>query len=270
MKKKKSGLGKILFLVTGSMFLVAVISAVILLVLSGTTPDAPVPAQMAVRGQIPAVKPLPPQPVMPQADLPENENPADVSPSPTGPEPEPVPETISEVEPAPMPVQVSQPDLETPSPREVTTDPPAAPEIDETAATESSSSETNPDTDKNIAPAEKPEVAMKKEGEPQTDQNTTHTMHSNADMVPADEQKQPNFTIQVGAYREKKYAQLTFDLLADRGYGPYIFETEGTQNRPWFFVRLGEFEKREEANVFLAGFNEKEKMTAVVALYRKP
>lgn len=81
-------------------------------------------------------------------------------------------------------------------------------------------------------------------------------------------QQVPYFTIQVGAFRKKTYAQNARDRLADKGYGAYILKAGDNQNRPWYFVRFGEFYDRKKAAESLAGFKEKENLSGIITKFK--
>lgn len=76
--------------------------------------------------------------------------------------------------------------------------------------------------------------------------------------------KQAPYTIQVGAFRVKAHAMATKAKLASKGYSSYIYETMGANKKPWYGVRFGQFETRDQANQALAAFKTKEKMDGMV------
>ena len=79
-----------------------------------------------------------------------------------------------------------------------------------------------------------------------------------------------NFTIQVGAFREKAYARQTVVRLQAKGYKAYILESSDARSRIWYFVRFGRFEHREAAAKALSEFQAKEKGSAMIANYKSP
>ncbi len=90
-----------------------------------------------------------------------------------------------------------------------------------------------------------------------------HAMASNKVQPPAP------YAIQVGAFRNKTYAEQTAEQLKDKGYDSYIFETKGKNGRPWYLVRFGHFQDRPAAAKALTIFKDQEQMTATIARSRK-
>ncbi len=82
---------------------------------------------------------------------------------------------------------------------------------------------------------------------------------------PKSDTKAP-FSLQVGAYLTKEYADDQMAELRNRGYDSFIFKTTDKKQRTWYTVRFGHFESREKATLSLSKFKEKEKMTAIIAL----
>lgn len=79
-----------------------------------------------------------------------------------------------------------------------------------------------------------------------------------------------HFSIQVGAFREKAYAQRTMEQLQKKGYNAYIYETADKHMRNWYFVRFGKFDNREEAILTMAEFKQNQKRSAIIAKYDVP
>jgi cell division protein FtsN len=102
------------------------------------------------------------------------------------------------------------------------------------------------------------------------------TKPADADMTPAppapEQTPQPKpkqldskpYAIQVGAYRNKQYAQVAVAELANKGYESYIVEVADSKARPWYIVRFGHFANRKEAQAFLAAYQHKEKKQAII------
>ncbi len=84
-----------------------------------------------------------------------------------------------------------------------------------------------------------------------------------------DPNKPAPFTIQVGAYLTKAYAEEKQTDLEQRGYEPFVYQTTDKQQRTWYMVRVGRFEDRPAAETFLSDFTAKENMPAVIALTKK-
>jgi cell division protein FtsN len=74
------------------------------------------------------------------------------------------------------------------------------------------------------------------------------------------------FTIQVGAYLTKAYADKTVSQLMDKGYDAYIFQRTDKKQRPWYLVRFGHFSDRVTAVQALTNFKDQERMEASIAL----
>jgi cell division protein FtsN len=75
----------------------------------------------------------------------------------------------------------------------------------------------------------------------------------------------PKFTIQVGAYRNKGYAENALALLSRKGYDAYIFEDADAKSRAWYVVRFGHFPTRQAAQRTLSAYQDKEQKKAIIA-----
>ena len=73
------------------------------------------------------------------------------------------------------------------------------------------------------------------------------------------------FTIQVGAYRNKQYAENAAAELKRKGYESYIFEDSDSKARPWYSVRFGQFANHKEARAALIAYQQKEQKQAIIA-----
>jgi cell division septation protein DedD len=78
---------------------------------------------------------------------------------------------------------------------------------------------------------------------------------------PADSQ----FTIQVGAYRNKGNAKYAMALLSRKGYEAYIFEDSDAKSRAWYVVRFGHFSTHQAAQRALSAYQDKEQKNAIIA-----
>ena len=76
--------------------------------------------------------------------------------------------------------------------------------------------------------------------------------------------KPQGFAVQVGAYRNKAYAETQLADMQQRGYDAYIYEVADAQQRSFYMVRFGEFATREGAAQAVIDFKEQEEMTAVI------
>ena len=78
---------------------------------------------------------------------------------------------------------------------------------------------------------------------------------------PADSQ----FTIQVGAYHNRTYAEDAMAQLSRKGYEAYILEDTDKKSRTWYMVRFGHFPTRQAAQWALSAYRDKEQKKAIIA-----
>jgi cell division septation protein DedD len=79
-------------------------------------------------------------------------------------------------------------------------------------------------------------------------------------------EKKARFTIQVGAFHTKTYADAQLEKLKGLGYPAYIRNLMDQKQHPLYLVCFGRFQTLSEAGGAVASFKKKEKMPAVVAL----
>jgi D-alanyl-D-alanine carboxypeptidase (penicillin-binding protein 5/6) len=72
------------------------------------------------------------------------------------------------------------------------------------------------------------------------------------------------YTVQVGAFRERRMAEMLLQRLRKRGYSAYVM-TSGTRTAKFYRVRLGEFDSRGEAKRFVGRLKSQMGLEAVVA-----
>jgi serine-type D-Ala-D-Ala carboxypeptidase (penicillin-binding protein 5/6) len=72
------------------------------------------------------------------------------------------------------------------------------------------------------------------------------------------------YTVQVGAFREKRLAETLRQRLRQRGYSAYVM-TSGTRTAKYYRVRLGEFDTQGEAMRFVSRLKNQLGLNAVVA-----
>jgi D-alanyl-D-alanine carboxypeptidase (penicillin-binding protein 5/6) len=72
------------------------------------------------------------------------------------------------------------------------------------------------------------------------------------------------YTVQVGAFREKRMAEMLRQRLRQRGYSAYVM-TSGTRTAKFYRVRLGEFDSQGEAKRFVGRLKNQMGLEAVVA-----
>jgi cell division septation protein DedD len=77
-------------------------------------------------------------------------------------------------------------------------------------------------------------------------------------------EKEALFTVQVGAFRIKRYADAQLEKLKGLGYPAYIFNLTDKNQHPFYLVCFGHFQTLSKADSAMASFKEKEKMPAVV------
>lgn len=73
------------------------------------------------------------------------------------------------------------------------------------------------------------------------------------------------FTVQIGAFHHKAYADADVQKMKGLGYPAYIFKLMDKQQRPLYLVCFGRFRTLAEASDAMAAFKDKEKLPAVVA-----
>ncbi|MFH1480699.1 MAG: SPOR domain-containing protein [Pseudomonadota bacterium] len=72
------------------------------------------------------------------------------------------------------------------------------------------------------------------------------------------------YSVQAGAFLNKKNAEEFVTYLSGKGYNPYMRQLLDTKKRTWYSVRIADCEAREEANRIASEFKSKEKMPAIV------
>jgi serine-type D-Ala-D-Ala carboxypeptidase (penicillin-binding protein 5/6) len=72
------------------------------------------------------------------------------------------------------------------------------------------------------------------------------------------------YTVQVGAFREKRLAEMLRQRLRQRGYSAYVM-TSGTRTAKFYRVRLGEFDTQGEAKRLVSRLKQQMGLNAVVA-----
>ena len=72
------------------------------------------------------------------------------------------------------------------------------------------------------------------------------------------------YTIQVGSYLTKTYAENTIAALTKRGYEPSIFGVADAKQRKWHVVCFGHFETYKQAAQSLSEFKENENMDGII------
>lgn len=72
------------------------------------------------------------------------------------------------------------------------------------------------------------------------------------------------YAIQVGAYRNKVYADTQVNTLKQRGYDAYIYKVTDAQQRSFYMVRFGDFATRQTAAEAVVDFRDKENIEAVI------
>lgn len=79
---------------------------------------------------------------------------------------------------------------------------------------------------------------------------------------------EPNFTIQIAAYKEAKFADELVERLKNRGYQAYRSQMQTLDHHTWYRVRIGFFKTREDAQSTLARLKEEGLGEAIVMSYR--
>jgi hypothetical protein len=78
------------------------------------------------------------------------------------------------------------------------------------------------------------------------------------------------FTVQVGVFRNKFYADRLANLLSERQYPAFLHEISGLDQKPLYLVCFGRFKTRWETLAAVEEFKNKEGMDAVAALLKQP
>lgn len=112
-----------------------------------------------------------------------------------------------------------------------------------------------PPTEANPAPTAPSPSSLASTSAPQSDSAT----------MPPEAITAAPFTIQVGAFLTKTYADDKIAVLSQKGYEPYIFEVTDAKKRSWYAVRFGHFETRDQAAQSLSEFKTKEKMDGIIS-----
>lgn len=76
-------------------------------------------------------------------------------------------------------------------------------------------------------------------------------------------------SVQVGAYRNKTYANNQIELLEEKGYPAHIVTVTDSEGESWYTVRIGDFPTWETAHRYAIEFSTKEKMETAVRPYGK-
>ena len=76
-------------------------------------------------------------------------------------------------------------------------------------------------------------------------------------------------SVQVGAFRNKEYAEQLLARLAARGYSAKIVPVEDTRAQTWLTVRIGDYPTREAAKAEAEDFSAREDMETVVRPFGK-
>lgn len=73
-----------------------------------------------------------------------------------------------------------------------------------------------------------------------------------------------SFSVQVGAFAERKNAEHMATALARQGYTPYVFETLDEKGRRWSIVRIGDYSNFEEARAAAGAYEADQGQPAVI------
>jgi cell division protein FtsN len=218
-------------------------------------PPAPVPA--AAKEETPA----------PDAQTTPAPHPRKVDPAPTAQSTEQTPMTPQE---RPTPKPMEQAAVETPADRsdvqdtqaQPTPEPPPAQHETTTAPAaepEPENQATNQDTP---APMSSKQPALSEQSGAPSPSGPEPAVEQAAKSTPP---VNPQFTIQVGAYRNKGYAENAVALLSRKGYEAYIFEYTNSKSRTWYVVRFGHFPTRQAAQRAMNAYQDKEQKKAIIA-----
>jgi len=72
------------------------------------------------------------------------------------------------------------------------------------------------------------------------------------------------FSVQVGAFAERKNAEHMATALARKGYTPYVFEITDDKDRHWSIVRIGDYASHQEAKAAATAYETEQGQPAVI------
>jgi cell division septation protein DedD len=177
--------------------------------------------------------------------------------TPMAPQEQPTPEPVEQAVAETPADQSDAPDSKappTPEPSPATGETPAAPAAEPAPENQTVQQDT-PD------PVSRKQPALSEQsGAPEASGPEPATKQAAKPKPPADSQ----FTIQVGAYRNKNFAEKAMALLSRKGYEAYIFEDTDTKSRTWHMVRFGHFATHQAAQRALGAYQEKEQKKAII------
>jgi cell division septation protein DedD len=284
-------MSKRLFIWIGLIILVGVIAAAgwsVYVTFNRSETDAPPPP---VRGKIPQISQttsgntihrakIPPPPAQQQVTMTAAKEETPATDIQTAPAPQ-----ARKVDPAPTTQSTEQTAM---TPQERPTPEPVEQAVVETPADQSDALESEapqaPEPppaqhDTTAAPVAEPEpenlTAQQDSSDPMSKKEPVLTEQSNAPITPepkpaAKQAARPKpsadsqFTIQVGAYRNKNYAENAMSRLSRKGYEAYIFEDTDAKSRTWHMVRFGNFSTHQAAQRALGAYKDKEQKKAII------
>ncbi|MGD9367552.1 MAG: SPOR domain-containing protein [Desulfobacteraceae bacterium] len=268
--QKPKGRKKSLLLMTGLVIIAGVIAAIVWLIVFKAPTQAQPPVKVAVRGKI----------IQPPKPLPEVQPTIQSDPSDDQPESAFSPDSDDAGALASIDQEI-QNDAQIQKPAPVENVLPVR--QDEIVAEETTNSNSQPKKQSDPALNASSETPAASTSRIKENRNTGTAEQGTEDLTqpPSSPEKKagtiapevlqrPHFTIQVGAFREKAYAQKTMNQLQAKGYDVYIYETADKRMRSWYFVRFGKFDNREEAIITMAEFTHIQKRSAIIAKYDDP
>lgn len=75
------------------------------------------------------------------------------------------------------------------------------------------------------------------------------------------------YTVQIGVFRNRAYAETAIARLSHLGYPAYTLETTDNRQQPLYWVRFGGYATLAEAVAVMTQFKKKERMDAVVVRF---
>ena len=201
-----------------------------------SSPSSPVETRMKIP-PMPPSKPPAPEPAMEESATTDDESPAAL------------PRVEQEEADAPDAETISEP---TPAPEDGDVETETDVEPETTTAPEQTESADEPET----MAADSPKVVTETVA---TEEEPTAEMTS--------EEKPTRYTVQVGVFRNKAYAERKRAAMEKLGYDTFLSPVIGTNDETFYLVCTGEFQTQVEALSAAEALSEKENMTAVVARY---
>jgi cell division septation protein DedD len=121
----------------------------------------------------------------------------------------------------------------------------------------------SPSAEQPMAPVEETDFTASEEAEPIPDAVLKHIAEATPEEV--DTPKSVDlFSVQTGAFLQRKHAEKRALIVKKLGYTPYIFSASDSKNRHWHTVRIGDYESIESASIAFSEYQKKSIFPAVI------